>query len=154
MSHPGRSWLLGAGLLSLGIAALHVGIIVAGPAAYTYFGAGDLAPLAAAGSPVPALLTGALVLLFAIAGAYALSGARVIGRMPLLAPGLVAIGAIYVLRGLALGPELLALARGTAGFPPRYAVFSLVSLLTGLAYVAGTWRAWAALRSPRAADAI
>lgn len=44
-------------------------------------------------------------------------------------------------RGLALVPELLALLRGSASPPPRYAVFPLVALTAGLAYLVGTWRA-------------
>jgi hypothetical protein len=40
-----------------------------------YFGAGALAPLAAAGSPKPALLTAALALLFGAWSWYAFAGA-------------------------------------------------------------------------------
>ena len=129
--------MLGAGL-SFAVALLHAAIIFAGPEAYAYFGAVHLAPLEAAGSPVPDLVTAGLVAVFAVFGCYALAGAGVIRRLPLLLPGLLAIGAVYTLRGLALFPELVQLARGTAAFPPRYAVFSLVSLLTGAAYLAGT----------------
>lgn len=144
---PTRSrWLvLGAGL-SFAVALLHLGIIFAGPDAYTYFGAGELGPLEAAGSRVPDAITAGLVAVFAVFGCYALAGAGLVRRLPLLAFALRAIGAVYSLRGLVLFPELVALARGTAAFPPRYAVFSLVSLLTGAAYLAGTRRAWKELR--------
>jgi hypothetical protein len=52
-----------------------------------------------------------------------------------------AIGAVYAARGAAVVPEGLALARGAASAPPRYAVFSLVALATGLAYLVGAWQA-------------
>ena len=149
MDTSGRSWLVGAGALSVGIAALHVAVIAAGPRAYAYFGAGELAPLAAAGSPVPALVTAGLALVFGVWGWYAFAGAGLGRRPPLLRVGLWVIGAIYALRGLALVPEVAALWRGSASLPPRYAAFSLVALATGLAYLVGAWRARARLRAAR-----
>jgi len=118
MNGPGRSLLVGAGVLSVSIAVLHLTIIAAGPRGYVYFGAGDLAPAAAAGSPIPALLTAGLALVFGVWGWYAFAG-----------------------RGLAFVPEVAALWRGSQSPPPRYAVFSLVALATGMAYLVGTWRA-------------
>ena len=153
METSGRSWLVGAGVLSASIAALHLAIIAAGPRAYAYFGAGDLAPLAAAGSPVPALLTAGLALLFGVWGWYAFAGAGLARRPPLLRLGLWVIGAIYAARGLALAPELLSLWRG-GGLPPRYAVFSFVALATGLAYLVGAWRARARLRAAGRAGSV
>jgi hypothetical protein len=149
VDEPGRGWLVGAGALSAAVAALHVGIILIGPPGYVYFGAGDLAPLAAAGSPLPALLTAGLAVLFAAWSWYAFAGAGVARRPPLLRLGLWVIGVLYAGRGLALGPELLALWRGTAVTPARYAVFSLVALATGLAYLVGAWRARRRLRTER-----
>lgn len=142
----GRGWLTLAAALSFGVALLHVGIILAGPSAYTYFGAGDLAPLAAQGSPVPAIMTSVLVMAFGAFGLYALSGAAWLRRLPLLAFALAAIGAVYTLRGLALLPEVYQLARGAAAFPPRYAAFSAVSLAIGIAYLVGTAQRWRWLR--------
>ena len=147
MDRTASRLLLYAAGLSFAIALLHVGIIFGGSAAYTYFGAPELAPLEAAGSPVPDLLTAALALVFAVCGAYALAGAGRIRRLPLLPLGLWGIGAVFTLRGLALGPELVRLARGSGTVPPRYVVFSLVALATGLAFLAGTWRAKLRLRT-------
>ncbi len=154
MDSSGRSWLVGAGVVSASVAVLHLAIIVAGPKGYVYFGAGDLAPLAAAGSPVPALLTTGLALLFGVWSWYAFAGAGLVRRPPLLWLGLWVIGAIYSARGLALVPELLALWRGSASPPPRYAVFSLVALATGLTYIVGAWRARVRLRAARRAGSI
>lgn len=142
-----RMWLVGAGVLSASIAAVHVGIIVAGPRAYVYFGAGDLAPMAAAGSPIPALLTGGIALLFVVWTWYAFAGAGLVRRPPLLWLGLWVIGGIYTARGLAIVPELLAIWRGSTSTPPRYAVFSLVALTAGLAHLVGAWRARARRRA-------
>jgi hypothetical protein len=130
-------WLVLGACLSFAIALLHLGIIFAGPEAYTYFGAADLAPLEAAGSSVPDAITAGLVAVFAVFGCYALAGAGHVRRLPLLVFALLAISAVYTLRGLALFPELVQLSRGATAFPPRYAVFSLVSLLAGVAYLAG-----------------
>jgi hypothetical protein len=143
-----HSWLIGAGSLSAMIAVLHAIIIVVGPRAYSYFGAGELAPRAASGSPVPALITTGLVLVFGAWAWYAFAGAGLVRRPPLLWPGLWIIGAIYALRGLALLPEAAALWKGSAAIPTRYAVFSLVSLTAGLAYLAGSWRARESRRDP------
>ncbi len=142
-------WLVLGACLSFGVALLHLGIIFAGPDAYTYFGAPDLAPREAAGSPVPDAITAGLVAVFAVFGCYALAGAGHVRRLPLLGLALLAIGAVYTVRGLALFPELVRLARGTATFPARYAVFSAVSLLAGAAYLAGAGRVRKQLRRHR-----
>lgn len=142
MTHPrsdrqdGRQWLILAAIGSFAVALLHVAIIFVGASAYRYFGAGDLVPLAEQGSAVPALITSVLVVLFAVWGAYALSGAGVIRPLPLLRVALVLIAAIYTLRGLLLVPELIQLARGGLA-EPRMAVFSAVSLAIGVLYLAG-----------------
>lgn len=145
-----RTWLIGGGVLSAIIAALHIAIIVVGPRGYVYFGAGDLAPLAAAGSPAPALITAGLALLFGVWSWYAFAGAGIVRRPPMLLLGLWVIGAIYTARGVMVVPELLALLRDSETPPPRYAVFSLVSLTAGVAYLAGAWHARARLRTAAA----
>lgn len=153
MDSSGRSWLVAAGVLSAAIAVLHFAIIVVGPRGYVYFGAGELAPLAAAGSPMPALVTAGLALVFGVWSWYAAAGAGLVRSPPLLRLGLWVIGAIYTARGLALVPEMLALWRGSASLPPRYAVFSLVALSTGLAYLVGAWRARSRLQAVHRASA-
>jgi hypothetical protein len=134
-----------AAILSFAIALLHLAIIFLGPNAYVYFGAADLGAMEAQGSRIPDLLTLVLVAVFALFGLYALSGAGVIRRLPLLAAGLVAIGSIYTLRGLVVIPDLIRLVQG-AGYPLRQTVFSAVSLAIGLAYLIGTVRRWAFIR--------
>lgn len=131
-----RRWLLLAAAGSFAVALLHAVIIFVGPSAYRYFGAGDLAPLAEQGSAMPALITFCLVILFAVWGVYALSGAGVVRRLPLLRVALILIAAIYTLRGLLLIPELVQLGRGGLA-EPRMAVFSAVSLAIGILHIAG-----------------
>jgi hypothetical protein len=143
MNPPSR-WLTAAAALCFGIALLHAAMIFMDPHAYGYFGAPQLGRAKAAGYAYPDLMTAGLVLVFGAFGAYALSGAGRIRRLPLLPVALVLIGAVFTGRGLALFPQLVQLAAGT-GAPPRMAVFSLVSLITGVAFLAGTRSRWARL---------
>lgn len=144
--NPSR-WLTAAAVLCFVIAALHAAIIFMGPDAYTYVGAPpELARYDARGSMIPDLQSAVLALIFAGFGAYALSGAGRIRRLPLLRLGLAAIGAVFTLRGLALFVQLPMLASGDS-LPPRMAVFSLVSLVTGLAFLAGTLPRWRTLKA-------
>jgi hypothetical protein len=101
-----------------------------------YMGAADLAPLAERGSLVPPLLTGGLVIVFALWALYAFSGAGLARRLPLLRAGLVIIGSIYTLRGLAVFIELTYWFLGKLP-NPRMAAFSAVSLSIGIFYLAG-----------------
>ena len=142
----GERLLMAAAALSFALAALHLVVIFVGAPGYTYFGAPGLGELARQGSAAPALMTLVMVGAFGVFGLYALSGAHRVRRLPLLPAALVAIGCIFTLRGAALCLELPALVRGSASFPPRYAVFSAASLVVGLVYLAGTARTWRGLR--------
>jgi hypothetical protein len=142
-----------AGSGSALVALLHAVIIAVGAPGYRYFGAGEeMARLDESGSLVPALVTAALTAVFAIWAAYAFAGAKLLRPLPLLRTGLVTIGTIYALRGLAVLPEAYWLASGRT--PPvlaRQLVFSAVSLAIGLAYLTGTRRAWGTLGSRKPA---
>lgn len=127
-----------AGCGSAAVALLHIAVIVIGPAAYRYFGAPDLAPLAERGSPAPALVTSALVVVFAVWALYAFSGAGLVRPLPLLRPALLGIGSIYTLRGLLFIPEVVYIVMGKH-LAPRMAVFSAVSLAIGILYLVGSW---------------
>lgn len=129
-----NQWLILGGILSFAVALLHVIIIFIGAPAYRYFGAGeDMATAAESGSAFPALLTLFLVAIFAIWGFYGLSGAGVIRRLPLLKIALILIGAVYTLRGVAVFQQLFQIATSSVEVAPREIVFSLVSLVIGLA---------------------
>ena len=137
---PNR-WLVVGGILSAAAAALHVAVIFGGPDWYRFFGAGEeLATMAEQGSLVPAVITFGIAVMLAIWGAYAFAGAGLIRRLPLMRTALVAITAIYLVRGLMIVP---------LQFQPRATPFdhwsSLVVLGYGLVYLIGTWRAWPSL---------
>jgi hypothetical protein len=136
-------------MLSVLAALLHIGVIHGGPDWYRFFGAGEgLARAAERGSPIPALITFAIAAVLTIWAGYAFSGAGLLRRLPLLRTGLVAISAVYLLRGLApvpmlfMKPELL----------DSFAIWSsLIVLVYGIAYAVGTWKAWPMLRPLAAA---
>ena len=141
----GNQWLKLGGILSFAVALLHVVIIFVGAPAYRYFGAGeDMATATESGAVFPAVLTLFLAVIFAVWGFYGLSGAGIIRRLPLLKIALILIGAIYTLRGLAIFQQLFQIVT-SAEVAPREIVFSLVSLIIGLAYLIGTVKSWRSL---------
>src|SRR5690349_20438834 len=97
------NWFLIAGAASSALAAaLHVGCIAFGAPWYRFFGAGErMAQLAAAGSRYPALITAGIASVLIVWSLYALSGADLMPRLPLLRTALCLITAIYLLRGIA-----------------------------------------------------
>jgi hypothetical protein len=137
-------YLVAGGILSLSGAAVHLGAIAGGPGWYRFFGAGErVARMAEQGSATPAAMASGIALLLAIAAAYAFSGAGLIRPLPLLRPGLVAITAVYLARGLVvLWPAALRRPDLSTAF---LTWSSLVVLLFGVIYLVGTWRAWSTL---------
>jgi hypothetical protein len=135
------SALLAAAVLSAAAALLHVGCIVFGAPWYRFFGAGErMAQLALAGSPIPALVTAGIAAVLALWSLYALSGAGVIGRLPLLRMALCLIAAVYLLRGLA-GLVLAAAAPGENG-AAFWLWSSAICLGIGALHLLGTWQVW------------
>ena len=140
-------WLVAGGALSGAAAMLHLAIIAGGPDWYRFFGAGEgMARMAERGMLKPTLIAVAIAAILAIWAAYAFAGAGLIRRLPLMRTALVAISAVYLLRGLVLAPML-------AFRPERVDAFvvwsSLIVLAYGIVYAAGTWRAWPALSAGR-----
>lgn len=136
-------WLLAAAGLNALAALIHVGVIVGGPDWYRLFGAGEgMARLAAQGSWYPALATGAIALVLAAWAAYALSGAGALPRLPLLRLALVAITAVYLLRGVA---GLLLAASATGGNSPAFWLWLAVCLAIGGVHAVGVCKAWPGL---------
>ncbi len=148
MMLAGDRWLKLGGVLSFAVALLHIVIIFVGAPAYRYFGAGEeMARAAESGSSVPAVMTLVLVVIFAVWGVYAFSGARMLRRLPLLRTALLMIGAIYTLRGLAVLGQVVQIITSAKQVEPREVMFSLVSLGIGLAYLLGTIISWSSLRA-------
>lgn len=129
-------WLVIGAVANFVLALLHLAIIAIGPAAYIYFGAADLGELAAQGSPLPAIVTFVLAIIFCVFGFYALSGAGLAPRLPLLTLGLIGIGSIYTLRGLILILDLIRSIQG-ADYPFRQTVFSGTALVIGVSILTG-----------------
>lgn len=141
--NPGSPWLIAGGILSLAAAALHVGVILGGPSWYRFFGAGEaMARAAERGAWQPTLITMGIATVLAIWAAYAFSGAGVIVRLPLLRTALVAISAVYLLRGLVLFHAMIFM---PAAVTPFLVWSSLIVLVYGVTYAMGTWLAWPAL---------
>lgn len=138
-----NDWLLAGGILS-GIASiLHLCCIIGGPPWYRFFGAGErIARMAERGSIEPILIT--LFIAGGLAGwaLYALSGAGVIGRLPLLRPILVAITAVYLLRAAALPLMLATMTDRSATF---LFVSSAIVLVYGLVHAVGVVTGWSRL---------
>ena len=134
-------WLVAGGCASLAASAVHLACIAGGPDWYRALGAGErMAQAAERGSAMPALVTAAIAAVLALWAAYAFSGAGLIGRLPLLRVGLIAITAIYLLRGLVLFyPPLLRRSDLSANF---LLWSSVIVLAIGLLYAIGTWQAW------------
>jgi len=136
-------WLIFGAVLS-GIAALlHVAIVIGRAPWYRFFGAGEaMANAAAAGRLYPAIVTLAIATVLAGWAAYALAGAGVLPALPWQKAALVAITAIYLLRGLAILPLLL-LAREQA--TPFLLWSSLICLGYGIVHLIGVTQEWTQL---------
>jgi hypothetical protein len=130
-------------VLSAVAALLHLGIIAGGPAWYRFFGAGErFARAAAQRKWYPTLVTLAIAAVLGTWSAYALAGAGLIGTLPMLKAGLVAITAVYIVRGLGYAP--LVLAKG-GRVTPFVVWSSLICLAYGLVHLLGLVQRWPAL---------
>lgn len=131
-------------LLSASAAVLHLLIILGGPDWYRFFGAGERFAVAAAnGHHYPALVTTAIATVLGVWSAYALSGAGGIPPLPFLRTVLVGVATIYVVRGLAFAPALLATGKSIT---PFVLWSSAICLAIGLVHVVGLVQRWPALR--------
>jgi hypothetical protein len=142
-----NNWLFAGGCLSAFAAALHIGCILGGPSWYRFFGAGEsMARLAERGSPTPALYAFAIAAVLCIWSAYAFSGSGVLPRFPFLRPVLVAICAVYLLRGAAL-PALAAYAIGPGRSTSFMVWSSVIVLIYGVVHAIGISTSWADLKA-------
>jgi hypothetical protein len=129
-----------------GIAALaHMGCIVFGGDWYRFLGAGEqMALMSEQGHWYPTVVTGVLVLILSIWALYALSGVKIIGKLPFLRLGLCTISGIYILRGVAFVGIM-------PMFPDNSLTFWLVSsgicLFVGSLYAVGTYKSWGHLKT-------
>lgn len=139
-----NNFLVVGALLSASAAVLHLCMIVGGPDWYRFFGAGERFAVAAShGHYYPALVTAGIAAVLSLWSVYALAGAGAIQRLPLLRPVLVLITAIYVVRGLAFVPAVLA----TGGRVTPFVLWSsAICLGLGIVHLMGLIQRWPALR--------
>jgi len=138
-----NTWLTVGAILSSIAALLHVAIVIGGAPWYRFFGAGEaMVSAAAARRLYPAVVTLAIAAVLAGWAAYALAGAGVLPALPWQKAALVAITAIYLLRGLAILPLLL-LAREQA--TPFLVWSSLICLGYGIVHLLGVAQEWTRL---------
>ena len=143
MLTPFNIWLIVGAFLSGVAALLHVAIVFGGAPWYRFFGAGErMASAAAAGRLYPAVVTFGIALVLGCWAAYALSGAGVLPALPLLQLGLATITAIYLLRGLAIIPLLIA---GRDKATPFLIWSSVICVGYGVVHLVGLAQVWVQL---------
>jgi len=128
-----------AAALSLLAALAHLWCIYVGPAGYRLLGAGErMVRGAEKGKAFPTLITLFIAAVLTVWAAYALSGAGVIGRLPLLLPALCVITLVYLARGF-LGPLILRKTGHTRRF---VVVSSLICSGYGVVHLVGLVQVW------------
>ncbi len=140
MTDARNAFLVIGAAMSAAAALLHVGCIIFGAGWYRFFGAGErMAQMASAGSWYPAVITACIATVLCIWSVYALSGAGIITKLPLLRVALCAVTGIYLLRAIAALPlVLLALGRST----PFWWWSSAICLVIGLTHLIGLRQVW------------
>lgn len=127
---------------------LHVAIIFGGANWYRFFGAGEnMAKLAENASIYPTIVTFIIASILSIWGLYALSGAGLMPKFPLLKTALVVITSIYLVRGVAglTLPFIFNHPMFSQNSKTFWLVSSLICLLIGLTHLLGTVSSWRAL---------
>jgi len=140
MKSNARIALVLAGIGSSLIALLHIIIIVIGESAYQYFqGVGDeFAQMLNNGSILPTIITAIITLVFIIFALYAFSGSGIILRLPYLQIILIAIGTIFILRGIMNIPfYAYVIVKHFEITECKSFAFDLISLLIGILYIIG-----------------
>jgi len=135
--------ILGA-ILSAIAALLHLGCIIFGAPWYRFLGAGEqMAQLAESGSSQPTIITLIITSMLGIWSLYALSGAGVIRKLPLLRTGLCVITAIYLIRGTVFFPLM-------SYFPDNSPLFWIISssicFFYGVVHLLGLRQVWHKLK--------
>jgi hypothetical protein len=139
MKKPVNHFLLLGAICSALASLAHLGCIVFGGDWYRFFGAGEqMAQLAEQGHWYPTVVTLVISSIIAIWALYALSGAGVIFKLPLLRLGLCVISGIYVIRGLSFF-VLMPYFSNSITF---WIVSSSICLFIGLMYSIGTYQTW------------
>lgn len=134
-------YLVIAGCLSFLAALMHLACIIGGPEWYLFFGAGEkMAQMARDGDSYPTIATLVISAILAGWGFYALSGANVIFKLPLLKTCLVLITSVYLIRGALglIGPWLTDSPAVHHNSMTFWMVSSVICLIYGAFYMMGT----------------
>ena len=143
MRRPGSRFLIAGAAASAAAALLHVGCIIFGAPWYRFLGAGEqMAQMDLAGHWYPTVVTSAITAMLSVWALYALSGAGVIRRFPLLRPVLCAITGVYLLRAVAFIPLQSVIPGNSLTF---WLTSSGICLAIGLLHAAGLRQAWSSL---------
>jgi hypothetical protein len=145
-AHPNYLLVLAAALSAVA-ALLHLACIYFGGPWYRAMGAGEqMAQLAESGSSRPTIVTLFIACVLFMWSLYALSGAGVIGRLPLLRSGLVAITAVYLIRGLGFIPLMSIIPGRSLNF---WLWSSAICVGFGVVHAVGLWQSWDRLTPAR-----
>jgi hypothetical protein len=101
-----------------------------------------MARMAEDGHWYPIVVTSMIVLVLFVWALYALSGSKVIFRLPLLRLGLLVISLIYLVRGLAFVVIMPLFGENSLTF---WFVSSGICLFIGILYSVGTFQSWSKL---------
>jgi len=143
-----NKFLIVGAMLSALAALLHVGCIIFGASWYRFFGAGEqMAQMAEAGSLRPTIITLLITIILGAWSLYALSGAGVIRRLPLLRTGLCVITSIYLIRGTVFLPIMYYLPENSLLF---WVVSSSICFFYGVIHLIGLRQAWQTLTPVKA----
>ena len=133
-----NKFLITAALLCALASLAHLGCIVFGADWYRFFGAGEqMARMAEQGLWYPSIVTAVLVTVLASWSLYALSGAGVIGRLPLTRLVLCLISVVFIMRGLAFVVLMPMFPENSMTF---WYVSSAICLTIGLCFAVGTYQ--------------
>jgi len=142
-----NSYLITAGTLSALASLLHLGCIVWGASWYRFFGAGEhMAKLAEQGSLQPTIITSGIAIVLATWSLYAYSAAGLIIKLPFTRLVLIAVTAIYLLRGI--GGLFIAVTsvKTALGNSSEFWLWSSAICLTfGLVHLIGVKQQWDSL---------
>jgi len=146
MSKFAKNHLLLAGVAASAGAVLHIAILFGGPDWYAFFGAPrGLVEMARSGNIRAPLSCVVIALALAMVATYAFSGAGVIRRLPFLRPGLAAIAAVLILRGVLFVPLILWRPGTLSGIcdcrsiDAFIMVTSALCMAMGVGYALGAW---------------
>ena len=133
-------FLIAAAMACAAAGLIHIGCIIFGGSWYRFFGAGEeMARLADAGNSYPTIVTSIISAVLSIWSLYALSGAQIIPRLPLLRTALCIITSLLLARGLAF-IFMMPL------FPGNSLLFWLTSsalcLAIGICFLIGLKQSW------------